>query len=86
MDWARISEIEIDHRIPINFGDSTLEEKITRLHHLNCQPLWLKDNRSKGSRYIGRPGEQLYELPAPLAPEPENITDDDLAELLGFAL
>ena len=44
MSWGRINEIEIDHRVPISYpgvsGDPpTLEEKVARLHYLNCTPL-----------------------------------------------
>ena len=82
MSWARIGEIEIDHRIPIKFGNPTLEGKVARLHYLNCQPMWHQENKTKGDRYIGRPGEEIYELPQ-AAPEP-HISDDELFELLGF--
>lgn len=86
MSWARIKEIEVDHRIPLEFGNPLFEEKIARFHYLNCQPMWALENAAKGSRFIGRSGEEIYELPTPLTFEPHKITDDDLAELLGFTL
>ena len=84
MSWARISEIEIDHRVPIGYkgvagGSPTLEEKVARLSYLNCQPLWAADNMRKGNRWA----DPLLEAPKP---QPQGLTDDELAELLGFAL
>ena len=90
MSWARIGEIDIDHRIPIGFGNPTLEQKIARLHYLNCQPMWRHENKAKGLKFIGRPNEELYELPKatpelPQAAPEQHISDDELFELLGFA-
>ena len=82
MNWARISEIEIDHMTPIEYegvagGPPTLEEKVARLNFLNCQPLWMADNRAKGNRWADPPAETAKGL---------TLTDDDLEELFGFAL
>jgi len=82
MSWARISEIEIDHRMPIGYkgvagGSPTLEEKVARLDYRNCQPLWAADNMAKGNRWAD---------PLPEAPQPLMLTDDNIDELLGFAL
>ncbi len=82
MCWARISEIEIDHRIPIEYpgvagGHPTLEEKVARLNYLNCQPLWVADNRAKGNRWAD---------PLPETPQLHALTDADIAELIGFSL
>ena len=84
MSWARISEIDIDHRIPIGYkgiagGPPTLEEKVARLNFLNCQPMWAADNMVKGNRWADP-------LPAAEKPPALTLTDDELAELLGFAL
>ena len=81
MSWARISEIDIDHRIPIEFGSPSIDEKLARLHYLNCQPLWSLDNQVKNRRYIGRPGEEVYDKPTPTHCR---LTDEELVELLGF--
>ena len=44
-------EWHIDHKIPI--ASAKTEGDIIRLNHYsNLQPLWAKDNYSKGSRYI----------------------------------
>ena len=84
MSWAHISEIEIDHRMPIEYkavagGSPTLEEKVARLNFLNCQPLWAADNRVKGNRWADP-------LPPAETAKGLTLTDDDLAELFGFAL
>ena len=84
MCWARIDDIDIDHRVPICYpgaagGPPTLEEKLARLHHLNCSPLWAQDNRVKGNRRADDPLPQ----PAPAeAPKPPQLTDDELTDLL----
>jgi hypothetical protein len=53
MSWEKIgSEIHIDHKIPICYQTPSLEEVIKRLHYTNLQPMWAKDNMSKGSRFI----------------------------------
>ena len=82
MSWARISEIEIDHRVPIGYkgvagGSPTLEEKVARLNFLNCQPLWAADNMAKGNRWADPPAEK---------PPALTLTDADLEELFGFPL
>jgi len=86
MSWDRITEIDIDHRVPIEYrgagGPPTLDEKTARLDYRNCQPLWASDNRSKCNKFIGRPGEEDYG-PAPVAePQPNGLTDDELTEVL----
>ena len=80
MCWARISEIDIDHRMPIGYkgvagGSPTLEEKVARLDYRNCQPLWAADNMAKGNRWADPPAEK---------PPALTLTDDELAELIGF--
>jgi hypothetical protein len=82
MSWARIVEIDIDHCVPIGYpgaagGPPTIEEKVTRLHYLNCQPLWRHNNRTKGHR-------RADPVPAyPAVPQIENLlTDAELEELM----
>jgi hypothetical protein len=54
MNWENYGKVwHIDHIIPINYKNPTLEEVIERLHYLNTQPLWASENISKGNRYIG---------------------------------
>ena len=53
MTWNRMgAEIHIDHKIPIKYGNPTLEEVIKRLHYTNLQPMWAAENISKGNRFI----------------------------------
>ena len=50
MSWDRLSEIHIDHIIPL--ASATTEEDLIKLaHYTNLQPLWAKDNISKGCRF-----------------------------------
>ena len=79
MSWPRIGEIDIDHRVPIEYrgaagGPPTLDEKVARLDYRNCQPLWAHDNRVKGNR-------RADELP----PAPA-LTDAERDELLAAVL
>jgi hypothetical protein len=83
MSWARITEIDIDHRVPIEYpgatGDPpTLDEKVARLDYRNCQPLWVLDNKRKGNRWADPP----LELPLIEVPKGPELTDDELTELL----
>ena len=48
----------IDHITPLKYGAPTLEEMVERLHYTNTQPMWASDNMAKGSRYVGRPGDE----------------------------
>jgi len=52
MNWNNHGEWHIDHITPISHAKS--EEDIYKLNHYsNFQPLWAKDNLSKGNRFIG---------------------------------
>ena len=52
MNWENYGLWHIDHIIPISYAKS--EEEIYKLNHYsNFQPLWAKDNLSKGNRFIG---------------------------------
>lgn len=54
MNWENYGKIwHVDHIIPINYKNPTLDEVIKRLHYLNTQPLWASENIIKGNRYIG---------------------------------
>lgn len=53
MSWENRSEWHIDHIKPIASFDLTDDEQIFEaFHYTNTQPLWAKDNLSKGSRLI----------------------------------
>jgi len=50
MSWDRLGEIHIDHIIPL--ASATTEEELIKLaHYTNLQPMWAKDNISKGCRF-----------------------------------
>ena len=50
MSWDSMSEIEIDHRLPVSAA-TTEAELLALNHHRNLQPMWKADNRAKGSSY-----------------------------------
>lgn len=52
MSWENYGEWHLDHIIPISYAKT--EDEIYELnHYTNFQPLWAKDNLSKGNRFIG---------------------------------
>jgi hypothetical protein len=51
MSWERISEIEIDHRIPCAAFDlADPSQQRSCFHFSNLRPLWKSRNRAKGAR------------------------------------
>lgn len=51
MSWERISEIHLDHIIPLSSFDLTnIDEQRKAFHYSNLQPLWWHDNLRKGSK------------------------------------
>jgi hypothetical protein len=52
MTWENHGEWHIDHKIPLKYGNPTLQDTIARLYYKNTQPLWAKENIAKGNRYI----------------------------------
>lgn len=53
MSWDNYgSEWHIDHKIPIMYKNPTSAEVSERLHYTNTQPLWKKENMTKGNRFI----------------------------------
>jgi len=50
MSWDVMSEIHIDHRLPVSAA-TTEAELLALNHHRNLQPLWKSDNMAKGSSY-----------------------------------
>ena len=52
MSWENYGEWHIDHKIPLKYKKTPLEEDIQRLHYTNTQPMWASENMSKGCRYI----------------------------------
>lgn len=55
MTWDNFGEWQIDHIVPVMYGDKTPDIEVVkkRLHYTNTQPMWAKDNTRKGKRYIG---------------------------------
>ena len=53
MTWENYGEWHIDHITPLKYGEPTFEEVVERLHYKNTQPLWARENISKGNRFIG---------------------------------
>ncbi len=52
MLWENYGDWHIDHIIPISYAD-TIDEIYELSHYSNLQPLWEKENLTKGNRYIG---------------------------------
>ena len=50
MKWDNYGEWHVDHIKPLSLAN-TEEEMIKLNHYTNLQPLWAKDNLSKGSKY-----------------------------------
>ena len=51
MSWGRLSEIHIDHIIPISSAE-TLEDVYRLNHYTNLQPLWARDNIQKYNKVL----------------------------------
>lgn len=50
MSWDNYGEWHYDHKTPVSWA-LTQEEIIALNHYTNFQPLWAKDNLSKGNRF-----------------------------------
>jgi hypothetical protein len=51
MSWSNYGEWHVDHIIPLASAKS-LDEIISLCHYTNLQPLWAKENMSKGARQL----------------------------------
>ena len=52
MSWENHGTWHIDHRVPCAKFDLTKKEEQEKcFHYTNLQPLWAKDNLSKGNKY-----------------------------------
>ena len=54
MNWKNYGQWHIDHIKPMSYFDlfDTKQQKLC-FHYSNLQPLWAKENLSKGNRFIG---------------------------------
>ena len=50
MSWQRMSEIHIDHRLPLSAA-TTEAELLALNHHRNLQPMWATENLAKADSY-----------------------------------
>lgn len=57
MSWENRSQWHIDHIVPLASAKS-LDEVIKLCHYTNLQPLWAKDNLSKGCKIQQQPKKQ----------------------------
>lgn len=51
MSWGNYGDWHIDHIIPLSLA-KTEEETYKLCHYTNLQPLWAKDNLTKGNKLI----------------------------------
>ena len=51
MNWGNFGEWHIDHIVPL-CSAKTEGELIKLCHYLNLQPLWAKENMSKGAKIL----------------------------------
>ena len=52
MSWENYSEWHIDHKIPLKYNKTSLEEVVQRLHYTDTQAMWESKNMSRGCQYI----------------------------------
>ena len=52
MSWENYGEWHIDHKTPLKYNKTLLEEVVQRLHYTNKQPMLASENMSKGCQYI----------------------------------
>ena len=52
MSWENDGEWHINHKTPLKYNKTLLEEVVQRLHYTNKQPMLASENISKGCRYI----------------------------------
>lgn len=70
MSWEAFEagEIHVDHIVPVShFGDSEAELR-RAFHYTNTQPMWARDNHSKGARWSGAVQPDLF-LPVLTKPD-----------------
>ena len=52
MSWENYGEWHMDHKKPLKYNKSSLEEVAQWLHYTNTQTMWASENMSKGCQYI----------------------------------
>jgi len=53
MTWDNYGKWHVDHIFPVSKADLTNEEELKKVcNYGNLQPLWAKENMSKGSKII----------------------------------
>jgi len=50
MSWDNYGKWHIDHTIPLQYDNPSVEDVLARLHYTNTQPLWAIDNIRKGNK------------------------------------
>jgi len=67
MDWGNYGFYNhnwcIDHKIPFQHREYTMEETIRLCHYMNTQPMWAKKNREKWSNRCDALFEDIPQIP-----------------------
>ena len=51
MSWQKMGMIHLDHKIPLaSFDLEDAEQQRLAFHYTNLQPLWARDNLTKGAK------------------------------------
>lgn len=65
MTWENMGKVwHIDHVVPVCYGKPSNNEKILRLHYINTQPLFVKDNLEKSNNIRPKDFEKIEQFEA----------------------